>query len=58
MFREHSIRKKNMNYISAPLRALIGIFKSLTMLFLIIKLLENFVVSDIKITNLDTKKEG
>mgnify|MGYP001190551653 CR=1 FL=1 len=47
-----------MKYISAPLRALIEIFKSLTMLFLIIKLLENFVVSDIKITNLDTKKEG
>tara|TARA_Y100000994_G_scaffold198876_2_gene168989 strand:+ start:6569 stop:6712 length:144 start_codon:yes stop_codon:yes gene_type:complete len=47
-----------MNYITAPLRALTNIFKSLTMLFLIIKLLENFVVSDIKITNLDTKKEG
>ena len=55
---EHSIKgKKNMNYITAPLRALTSIFKTLTLFFLVIKLLENFSMSGIRLKDLDKEQE-
>jgi hypothetical protein len=46
-----------MNYITAPLRALTSIFKTLTLFFLVIKLLENFSMSGIRLKDLDKEQE-
>ena len=46
-----------MRYITAPLKTLGSVSKSLTMFFLVTKLLESFVINGIKIKDLDKQKE-
>tara|TARA_A100001037_G_scaffold86026_2_gene78132 strand:+ start:3743 stop:3895 length:153 start_codon:yes stop_codon:yes gene_type:complete len=47
-----------MRYITAPYKTILYIFKTLTLVFLIIKMLEMWSTDNIKINNIDKEKTG